>query len=184
MIIGGVGIIQIPISRDYFIFDMTFEGMIRMAIQFSKDLVQLFDAPGTVKLLTTVDEFGTPHTVAKDTLSIDASNIIYLESLESSRTNRNLVRSIWFDRKVSITLVGTDQRSYQIKGIPVRARVSGSEFQRQYLALRNRYGDVELGAIWEIAPDEIINESFAVRCKEEEIDHPYIIHLDRITATS
>jgi len=51
--------------------------------------------------------------------------------LETSRTNRNLVRSIWYDRRVAIlsrarTALIPDQ------GLPVRAHVSGPVFQKHY----------------------------------------------------
>ena len=154
-----------------------------MGIRLGNEVITLFESPDTIKVLTTVDETGTPHTVAKQSLSVDLDgNILYLEGLESSRTNRNLVWSIWFERKVSITLVGRDGASYQIKGTPSRSRVSGPVFQKHYAALRERIGDVDLAAVWSITPEEIINESWSARRREEEAAHPNFIHLDRLVA--
>jgi hypothetical protein len=122
--------------------------------------------------------------VAKSTVGLDEDgNVIYLEGIESSRTNRNLVRSIWYDRKVSVTLLGDGGNSYQIKGTPIKSIVSGPLFQRHYEALRAQLGDVDLAAVWVIAPEEVINESWRVRQQEEEAKHPSFIHLDRLVKT-
>jgi hypothetical protein len=103
-----------------------------------------------------------------------------LELLETSRTNRNLVRSIWYDRRVAILLKGQDGRSFQIKGLPVRAHVSGPVFQKHYSEVRARLGDVALAAVWVIRPDEVLDETPDVRRKEEQAAHPSFTHLDRL----
>lgn len=147
----------------------------------NQEVVDLLHAQTTVKVLTTVDEHGVPHSVIKGSLALgEDGNLIVLELLESSHTNRNLVRSIWYDRKVSILLKGEGTVSYQIKGIPVKAHVAGPVFQKYYAAIRERLGDVDLSAVWVIRPDEVINESPAVRRREEEAKHPTFIHLDRL----
>jgi len=152
-----------------------------MAIHLDDAVIALLIDPATVKVLTTVDEAGTPHTVAKESLTIDSDgNLLYLEGLESSRTNRNLVRSIWFEHKVAVTLIGRDGHSYQIKGRPLRSLVSGPIFQRYYAALRARLGDVDLAAVWVIAPEEVIDETWETRRQEEGAKRPHFLHLDRL----
>jgi hypothetical protein len=152
-----------------------------MAIRLGDEIVELLGNPDTIKILTTVDESGTPHAVAKQSLSVDSNgDIFYLERIESSRTNRNLVWSIWFERKVSILLISKDGRSYQIKGTPTRSHVSGPIFQKHYAALRARLGDVDLSAVWVITPESIIDESWKSRHEQEQTARPHFIHLDRI----
>lgn len=152
-----------------------------MAIQLAKEVIELLNDKETVKVLATTDEKGVPHAVIKQTFGVgEDGNLTYLELLESSQTNKNLVRSIWFNRKVAVTLKGKDGVSYQIKGKPVRAIISGLEFQKHYVSIRERLGDVDLASVWVIEPEEVINQSYQVRKAHEEATRPYFKHLDRL----
>jgi hypothetical protein len=152
-----------------------------MAAQLTKDIIDLLKSNDTTKVLSTLDGDGFPYAAVKDSLLAgDDGTILYLEFLESSRTNKNLVRSIWFNQKVAIALQGKEGQSFQIKGAPLKAHITGSVFQHHYEAVRKRLGDVDLAAVWEIQPEEVIDESFARRKVEEEAAHPLFLHLDRI----
>lgn len=152
-----------------------------MAAQLSKEVVELIENRETAKVLATLDEQGFPHVVVKQSIQVGADgNLHYLELLESSRTNRNLVRSIWFDRPVAVAVQGKNGRSFQIKGKPIKAHITGPLFQQHYAAVRQRLGDVDLAAVWVIEPHEVIDESFETRQKQEETRRPYFKHLDRL----
>lgn len=152
-----------------------------MALQLSQELIDLIEDPATRKVLATVDEDGIPHVVVKQSLHVGGDGRLhYLELLESSRTNRNLVRSLWFDRPVAIAVQGSDGRSFQIKGIPVKTHITGPLFQQHYVAVRQRLGDVDLAAVWVIEPQEVIDETFAIRQAREEAARPFFRHLDRL----
>ena len=152
-----------------------------MTIQLTQEVSNLIADKETVKILATTDENGVPHAVIKQSLHLGVDgNLVYLELLESSQTNKNLVRSIWFSGKVAVTLKGKDGQSYQIKGKPVKVHISGPVFQKQYLSIQERLGDVELAAVWIIEPEEVLNETYLVRKAQEEANHPYFKHLDRL----
>ncbi len=152
-----------------------------MTATLTPEIIGLLNDPATTKVLTTVDANGAPHAVVKHSLHAGEDGTIhYLELLESSATNRNLVRGIWFDGKVSIALVAKDGRSVQIKGRPVKNHIAGPLFQRHYQRVRAELGDVGLAGIWVLEPDQVIDQSFAARQAEEEARHPTFIHLDRI----
>jgi predicted pyridoxine 5'-phosphate oxidase superfamily flavin-nucleotide-binding protein len=152
-----------------------------MAAQLTNEIIDLLEDKETTKVLATLDADGFPHAVVKQSLQPgEDGTILYLELLESSRTNKNLVRSIWFNQRVAIALKGKDGRSYQIKGIPVKTHITGPLFQKHYTAVRKRLGDVDLAAVWVIEPEEIVEETFAVRKGEEERKHPFFTHLDRL----
>jgi len=152
-----------------------------MAAELDKEIVDLIADAESTKVLATLDEHGFPHAVVKQSFQVgEDGNLLYLELLESSRTNRNLVRSIWFDRKVAVTVTGKGGRSYQIKGKPVKAHITGPVFQRHFAEIRERLGDVDLAAVWVIEPEEVIEESFAARQAEEQRKHPVFTHLDRL----
>lgn len=152
-----------------------------MAVQLSEEIITLFKDLDTVKILSTVDQDGNPHATVKQTLSIgEDGNLFYLELLESSKTNRNLVRSIWFNRKATVIVKGKTGKSYQIKGTPVQNIIAGPIFQKNYNEIRERLGDVDLASIWVIRPEEIIDQTYRIRKETEEAVHPYFLHLDRL----
>jgi general stress protein 26 len=152
-----------------------------MAIQLSDEVKELLQDKDTLKVLATTGEDGVPHVVIKGTLHVgEDGNLVYLELLESSRTNKNLVRSIWFDRKVAVALQGKGGESYQIIGKPVKALITGPVFQKHYVSIRERLGDVDLATVWIIEPEKVTDQRYSARRREEETLHPTFIHLDRL----
>ncbi len=153
-----------------------------MGIQLDEALIALLRDETSTKVLATVGADGAPHAVVKQSLSVDGEGqLVHLELLESSRTNKNLLRALWSDGRVSV-LVRGGAESWQVKGRPLRADVAGPEFQEEYVRIRARLGDVDLAARWVIEPEEVIRQSFAVRRAQEELAHPHFVHLDRIRA--
>lgn len=150
-----------------------------MAVQLDENIKELLEDEETVKVLATTDEKGVPHAVIKQTLHLgEDGNLVYLELLESSQTNKNLVFSIWFDRKVAVALKGKSGASYQIVGSPSKGVITGAEFQKYYVDIRKKLGDVDLATVWIIEPEEVTNQTFSVRKAEEEARHPLFRHLD------
>ena len=152
-----------------------------MSVILSQDVIELVNDPATVKVLATVGADAVPHAVAADSLYVAPDGTLhYLEPLESSATNRNLVYSIWFERSVAIALSGTGGRRLQIKGRPVKNHITGPVFLEHYARVRER-GD--LAGVWAIAPEEVIDEDLAARRGAESERHPTFIHLDRLART-
>lgn len=152
-----------------------------MAVRLDKNIIELFENDETVKILATIDDKGVPHAVLKQTLHVnDEKNLVYLELLESSRTSKNLLRSLWFDRKVSATIKSKDNQSYQIIGKPVKALIAGPVFQKYYVDLREKLPAADLAVVWIIEPEEVYNQTFSVRQAQEAAVHPNFIHLDRL----
>lgn len=89
-----------------------------------------------------------------------------------------MTHSIWFNRKVAITLVDENGQSYQIKGTPIKNIIAGKFFEEQYSKIREKLDDADLAAIWIIKPEEVINETYLIRKADEEIKHPFFKHLD------
>lgn len=151
----------------------------------SAEIQQLLDQPTTTRLVATTDEFGKPYAVASPFLQAGAGGeLVHLELLEKSATNRNLLRSLWFNKKVSVTLAGADGRSFVIQGRPVKALISGPVFRSHYQQVRALLGDADLAAVWLIEPEEVVNETYAVCKQEEEERFPFSVHLDRLVVES
>lgn len=149
-------------------------------LPWDEELVAAFGDERAVKVLATVDADGTPHAVVKGSLRLRADGtLVHLELLESSHTNKNLLRALWFGGRVAVTVV-RGLRSWQIIGRPVRAHVAGPSFQEEYVRVRERLGDVDLAAVWELQPETVVDQSPVRRRREEEEAHPGFLHLDRI----
>ena len=154
-----------------------------MAAKLNKDIVDLLSNDDSTKVLATINELGNPHAAAKPFIRVDDDgNLLYLELIESSRTQKNLVASIWFDKKVSISVSDRNGQSWQIKGRPVKTLITGPVFLHHYREVRQRLGNVDLAAVWVIEPEEVVNENILVRHAEEEKAHPLFRHLDRLAA--
>lgn len=145
-----------------------------------KDAVEMLLDPKAFKVLATTDEQGNVHVVAKDSLTLlDDGALAYGEVLESSLTNANMVRGIWFGKRVAV-LVCRHGRCYQIKGRPHRYVTTGPLFQKFYLSARERLGpDSDLAGVWIIAVDEVRDQSLPTRKEAEERKHPNMRHFDR-----
>lgn len=144
-------------------------------------VIALFNDPATIKVLGTVDTNGVPHVVVKQSAHIaEDGNIHYLELIESSRSNANMVRSIWFEGTVSFTAIAGEDRSVQIKGKPLKAHITGPLFQAHYEYLQQTHSDSDLAAVWVIKPEKVIDQNPATRREVEAAKHPHFVHLDRL----
>jgi hypothetical protein len=154
-----------------------------MKLRLDESLAALINDPQSVKALASTGKDGEVHLVFKGSISVNGDgDIEYLELIETSQTNKNLVHSLWFDRPVAITVLARDQTSWQIKGVPRKALVSGKEFQKNYTALREKLGkEADLSTVWIIEPREAREQSYPARREQEERKYPLIGHLDRFT---
>jgi hypothetical protein len=146
-----------------------------------KKVVNLINDPESIKVIATADEEGNPHIAFKDNLTVlDDGNLAFGEEFEGSQTNVNLVRSIWFKKDVELTVRDKNGTTFQIKGKPYRFVHAGPLFKKFYLAEREKRGpDSELAGIWIITPEEVRDETYEVRKKEEDEKHPFFRHFDR-----
>lgn len=147
-----------------------------------KAISLLLDEPHTTKVIATTTESGRPYAVPSPFLHLDNEGFFaHPELLETSNTNRNLLRSLWFDKSASITLSGKDGSCFLIHGTVFKAIISGPVFSRNYENVRKKLGDADLSTLWLIRPEEVINESYGERKVEEERRYPFSIHLDRLS---
>lgn len=152
-----------------------------MAVELHKKLVDLIKDYHTVKVLATVDEKGQPYSVLNRFMSVlEDGRLVYLEPLESSRSYKNFTRSLWYNQRVSVMVIGEEGANWQIRGRPEKIVVSGPIFEHHYKKLREKLGDVDLAAVCMIEPEEIIDESFYTQFERQEKERPLFKHLDRL----
>lgn len=153
-----------------------------MSVQLSAEVKQAVLDKDSVKVIATISKEGIVHVTAKDSITVDENGRIkFLELLEKSQTQKNLVYALWFNKQVAINIITKDKKSYQIKGIPYKAVTGSHVFQEAYTDVQNHLGeDVDLSAIWLIDVDEVQEETFWAKREELEKEYPYELHIDRL----
>jgi hypothetical protein len=157
-----------------------------MSLSLEAKIISLINDRSTVKAVATTNKNGIVHVVFKGSVSVNADgNIRFLELNETSQTNKNMIYSLWFKKLVSINILSADgHKSYQIKGIPVKAVICGREFEKNYNVIRKRLGtDADPSTVWVIEPQEIREETVLVHRQTERTDYPFVGHLDRYAGT-
>jgi hypothetical protein len=152
-----------------------------MATEIPQKLIDLINDENTIKVLATVNEQGHPYSVAKPFMRVlEQGYLTYLELLESSKSYKNFTWSLWYDQKVSITVIGNKGENWQIQGRPEKIIVSGPVFEDHYRSVRKQLGDVDLAAVCLIKPELLVNESFSYQFAQQEQRQPIFNHLDRL----
>jgi hypothetical protein len=152
-----------------------------MSDESRKLMETLLKDAATTASIATLDEDGTPRSVPSPFLRLDEKGrLVHLELLETSTTHRNLLRSIWFERPVSVTVSANAGQILVATGRPYKAHVSGPLFSQYYREVRERLGDADLVAVWLIEIDQVSDDTYLVRKEREEALHPFHRHLDRL----
>lgn len=151
-----------------------------MAAHQDVDIRKLLDDSTFVGTIATLDESGAPYAVPSPFLRLnEEGQIVHLELLETSTTHRNLLRSIWFEHPVTVSISGNNG-VVVAKGRVHKVHVSGPVFSSYYREVRENLEDADLAGVWLIEVLEVIDETYAVRKVREEKYHPFFRHLDRL----
>ena len=139
-------------------------------IELPKKVKEAFQDSDTIKVLTTTDEDGRPHTVFKYSMIVrEDGQIAFLELLERSRTYKNMLRNHWFKKTVAVSIFNPKTGlAYQIKGVPTRCIIEGDEWTQFRADLWKQMPDIEPAALWYIGPEEVLDESVEGRLTEEK----------------
>jgi len=135
-----------------------------------EEVIEVLKDPETIKVLTTTDERGTPHTVFKGSLmALDNETLAYMELLETCRTQRNMLRNHWDNKLVVVSIFnGKINISYQIKGEPSRFLYNGPIWDQFLEQTWKVIPQSDPAGVWVIKVKEVINQDYGIRRKEEE----------------
>lgn len=101
------------------------------------------------------------------------------ELLESSQIQKNLVYSIWFQKKVLLHISFRDGRSFVIVTKPYQALIAGGEFEQKYEECLREFGeDTDLSTVWKLDAEKLVEETYEEAKKREREEHPYLMHMD------
>lgn len=131
----------------------------------------LLEDPNKVKTLTTVDSDGNPYSVPINSVSVmEDGNIAFLELLDTSNTQKNMLNCYWFKKDVSILVIGDWEKgeAFQIKGIPYKLLTEGPIWDKYLEMIWKVIPEADPSGVWLITPKEIRDENYFVRRKGEE----------------
>jgi hypothetical protein len=149
-------------------------------------LMSLIRDESSIKIISAADRNGAVHSAVKQSLHVDDDgNLRYFELLEHSETGKALTYSLWFERQVSVLIVKLSDpgpgQSFEIRGTPIRALITGKEFEAAYRSVRGAFGEkADLSAILVIRPDEIRDPGYEIQRERHDAMHPFAVHLDRL----
>ena len=133
----------------------------------------------TTKIISTVSKSGNPSISFRKTLFFnDNEELVLLEPTETSEISRNLVYSLWFDKKVIIAILCKNEANLLIKASPVRAVVAGKDFEKYYCEYLGKYNKLDLAAAWIMKIDKIVEVGEEIDILNEKRNYPFIGHLD------
>ena len=137
--------------------------------ELTKELMDALNDPETTKVLGTTDEDGCPHVVFKGSLiALDDGNIAYAELIETSLTQKNMLRNFWNKKPVAISVLNQKKKvNYQIKGEAYKFHIEGPVWDQFLERIWSRMPDANPSGVWEIIPLEVINQDYEIRLKEE-----------------
>lgn len=147
----------------------------------SENVKSILNNYDTKKVIATISEEGKVHVTFKDLVFIDENNeIVLLEILEKSMTNKNLVCSIWFNKSVAINFLSKDNRSFYFQVLPRRALVSGKKFEKYYQLVRDKMEGADLSTVWTFEILEFDEKTLMKQIERHSNEYPIINHLDRL----
>lgn len=154
---------------------------VKMSVKLDEKTINLINDRSTTKVVASVGKLGIVNAAVKQSLHVnDDGKLEFLEFLESSDTNRNLIHSLWFDHNISVLLIDKEGQTLEIRGIPETAIIEGAYFQEKYVEVQNRHGGkLDLATIWVVNVTEIRDKDAYRRAEKEREDYPIIGHLDR-----
>ncbi|MDR2789113.1 MAG: hypothetical protein LBD06_12375 [Candidatus Accumulibacter sp.] len=143
------------------------------------DVLRCLDDERTIKIVVTSDDDGVPHPAVKESLRAEEGHLVYLDFIESSRSNRHMTKALWFDGKISVLLLTADRRSFRIIARPLRAVTNTKRFEGYYREAKEKYG-LDLATAWILQPLEMSEGTLRKRVGEEAQRRAYFNHLDRL----
>lgn len=140
-------------------------------MELAKEIVEALKDPQKMKVLTTVDKDGMPHAVPIGSLTLmEDGNIAFMELLETSQTQKNMLNCYWFKKEVSILVIDdwASGKVYQIKADPYKYLYMGPIWNHFLEEVWKVLPDSDPAGVWLMTPKAVRNQNYAERRKAEE----------------
>ena len=153
-----------------------------MAFELTEEIKKIINDKTTVAVISAVGKNGNPYSAVSSKLEIRQDGRLgFYSLLEASQIQKNLVYSIWFDKEVSISLIASDGRNFQLYAKPYQALIAGQEFEKAYEQSLVDFGeDADLSTVWLLDVVSVKESTYRVEKENQKKEHPYLGHYDHL----
>ena len=140
-------------------------------MELSKEIIEALQDPQKVKTLTTVNQEGAAHSVPIGYMNVlEDGNIAFMELLDTSKTQKNMLNCCWFEKDVSILVFDNwaEGKVYQIKGKPYKFLIFGPVWDQFLEGTWQMLPDADPSGVWLITPKEVRDQNYFTRRTAEE----------------
>ena len=153
-----------------------------MAYELTEEIKEIINDKNTIAVVSAIGKNGNPYSAVSNKLEVRKDGRLgFYSLLETSQIQKNLVYSIWFDKKVSISLISKDGRNFQLYVKPYQALIAGREFEAAYETAIAEFGeDADLSTVWLLDLVSAKESTYKVEKEIEKKEHPYLGHYDHL----
>ena len=145
-----------------------------------KEIEPIINDKNSIRIVAAVGADGVVHAAPKGTLYVDEAGYLqYAELFEASKSYRNVTASLWFDKKVAVLIIGKNREAYEVTGSVRKISVAGRKFEEVYRKIQEEKG-FDLAAVVTIVPEKVEDLQPGKKFEEQEQNHFFFKHLDRI----
>ena len=150
----------------------------------NEELIGLIGNKNSIKIVSSLDKEGVINSAPKGSLEISADNeLTYVEVLESSKSYSNIVYSIWFDKAVSVLVVGENREAYLIHGHVKKILACGREYEEYYRRYQEARG-FDIAAAVKLSVDDVQDLNLAKGIERQKKEHPFFSHYDSLAVVN
>ncbi|QLH75758.1 MAG: pyridoxamine 5'-phosphate oxidase family protein [Methanomassiliicoccales archaeon] len=121
-----------------------------------KEVVEMFNNPQAVKVLTTISADGTLHSVRVGSLIAPAPNLIAVGAILMKTSSKNMEHMKQKNQQVAL-LVGAEMKSYLVQAKIKEVHKSGPLFDKMNENLKAI--GLQASAVWTFEPTGVWNQS-------------------------
>ena len=148
----------------------------------SKEVVELLQDKQTVKVISTVSDTGELNASIKGSLmALEDGNLAYMELLETSQTQRNVLWAHLWNKSVSVLVYNPgNNQCYKIKGEPVKFLIMGPVWDIFLEETWKMLPEANPAGVWLIKPVEVVAADYFSRLEAEAKRLPHMPFWSRI----
>lgn len=125
-------------------------------VEMPKEVVEMFNNPQAVKVLTTISADGTLHSVRVGSLIAPAPNLIAVGAILMKTSSKNMEHMKQKNQQVAL-LVGAEMKSYLVQAKIKEVHKSGPLFDKMNENLKAI--GLQASAVWTFEPTGVWNQS-------------------------
>lgn len=144
----------------------------------NEELKNLIADKNSLKIVSNQNREGLINSAPKGSLEVSGEDeITYVEILESSSSYRNTVYSIWFDKEVTVLVVGEQKETYLLHTKVKKILTCGTEFEEYYRKYKDLRG-FDIAGVVKLTVENVKDLNLAKLIELQKEEHPFFSHYD------